>query len=339
MSIFDTIKQGIEEGWDFVKENLKVKINNLLREEMYVLIIENPQIALAEWLVDAAFMMKDLGLGDMSTWKVYKLIKLFEKSQGVFEQNIVLKNGNSIPAKELMEKLKANSIKISAGEKKMVLSKAIWDRMKLSGFLDRTLSALGEENPLVDMLIFNASFSKMAYCNTSFDETWKIIDEGVVKAVSGNFDYPVAYFFKRNESHISNRLLVGEFLSPNEKLISQNKRYYLKYSPNGILELCRASDDQQYWSRGTITKNAWRVYFQDDGNIVIYSEVNQVNRPEWSSDSFGFKDIYKTYPIKEGTLILLNSGNIAAYASGKNYWNSGTIAEIPGAIGGPDKYK
>lgn len=110
-----------------------------------------------------------------------------------------------------------------------------------------------------------------------------------------------------------NRLNADQWLIVEEKLISSNKLFELKYQSDGNLVLYR--EGTPIWASNTINPNPGAATMQGDGNFILYTADGV---PYWSTNTFG-----------EGYyLILQNDGNVVLYDS-NNEWKWQTDTDDP----------
>ena len=98
---------------------------------------------------------------------------------------------------------------------------------------------------------------------------------------------------------MSNQLLPGQSLAPNEKLVSENGAYVFILQVDGNLVLYTGA--KALWASGTNGKAVKECIMQTDGNLVLYGYDNNA---VWASGTNG----------KPGShLIVQNDGNVVIY--------------------------
>ena len=99
------------------------------------------------------------------------------------------------------------------------------------------------------------------------------------------------------------RMLPGDFLYPNDFLISQNGLWKLKYQTNGNLVLYDANESQAYWETGTWNTGQAPGYvtLQTDGNLLM------VGSPDigaiWATNTYPHPDA--TFRIQDDRNLIL----------------------------------
>jgi hypothetical protein len=104
-------------------------------------------------------------------------------------------------------------------------------------------------------------------------------------------------------------------LNPGESLVSENGNYRLVYQGDGNLVIY--SPRRAIWQSKTAGRSPGFFAVQGDGNLVIYGKTGQVY---WSSQSQN-KGGDKLYMQGDGSLVLYTP-------QGKAVWNSGTFKKI-----------
>lgn len=105
-----------------------------------------------------------------------------------------------------------------------------------------------------------------------------------------------------------NALSSGDILSSGESLYSANKQYRFVMGRDGILVVYNSNQDP-FWFVPTMQARAY-FKFELDGNLVIYSEQNQIL---WES---------KTANSGANYLVMHSNGNLVLYADEKSIWDS-----------------
>lgn len=105
-----------------------------------------------------------------------------------------------------------------------------------------------------------------------------------------------------------NALSSGDILSSGESLYSANKQYRFVMGRDGILVVYNSNQDP-FWFVPTMQARAY-FQFELDGNLVIYSEQNQIL---WES---------KTANSGANYLVMHSNGNLVLYADEKSIWDS-----------------
>jgi hypothetical protein len=83
---------------------------------------------------------------------------------------------------------------------------------------------------------------------------------------------------------MSDRLLPGQQLNVNDKLISNNGRVTLVMQADGNVVLYRTDDSAALWASNTWGKPVTHAIMQQDGNFVAYDSSGH---PYWSSGTWG----------------------------------------------------
>ena len=126
----------------------------------------------------------------------------------------------------------------------------------------------------------------------------------------------------------SDKLLPGETLTENQKLISLNGKYSLIMQDDGNAVIYRQVNNSRpaIWATGTNGQGkGCKFICQTDGNLVIY---NSSGTPVWSSGTYG-------KPISG--LIMQNDGNLVLYNGTSPVWSSNTFEQFISFKGGKDK--
>ena len=105
----------------------------------------------------------------------------------------------------------------------------------------------------------------------------------------------------------------------NGTLTSDNSRYKLKLKENGELDIYCAAQD--IWSSNTANSNATKLHFQNDGNLVLYTESGS---PVWETDTnieYGYvpEKVDKVVLQDDGNLVMSFPNNEVKWASGSNF--------------------
>lgn len=107
----------------------------------------------------------------------------------------------------------------------------------------------------------------------------------------------------------------GAQLTPEQFLLSQNRRFKLLYQADGNLVLYRAGGGV-LWASNTVTNAPGFVAMQGDGNLVIYSNSQKV---EFATGTDGNQSV---------KLVLQNDGNLVIYsAAGKPIFATNTVVK------------
>ena len=102
----------------------------------------------------------------------------------------------------------------------------------------------------------------------------------------------------------------NQYLIPEDRLCSAQKKFYLQYQNDGNLVIYDANNNP-IWASNTSGKSAWRTYMQPDGNFVIYSSVWN---PIWATNTSGNNN---------SKIVMQDDGNLVIYnAAGKPIWAS-----------------
>lgn len=109
---------------------------------------------------------------------------------------------------------------------------------------------------------------------------------------------------------VRNYLQEGNFLLPQDRLFSQNQKYYLIYQTDGNLVVYDSTDKVQWASDKFGTP--WRTYMQDDGNFVVYTDYS---KPIWSSGVYGSQ-------YKGSKLFVQDNGDLTIYHQDKKIWSN-----------------
>lgn len=105
----------------------------------------------------------------------------------------------------------------------------------------------------------------------------------------------------------------GEFLSPNEALVSSNGVFKLCYEKEGNLALySRAADDQWMKAWESQTTKIGKAVFQNDGQLAIIPEDGS---EPWVSGYFHWIRDGKSRNYSKGMLVLQDDGNLVVYDS------------------------
>ena len=105
-------------------------------------------------------------------------------------------------------------------------------------------------------------------------------------------------------------------MESNGTLKSINSRYKLTLKENGELGIYCAA--QYIWLSNTANSNATKLHFQNDGNLVLYTESGS---PVWATDTtrFGAGKIGdKVVLHDDGNLVMHLSDNRIWWSSGSN---------------------
>jgi len=94
------------------------------------------------------------------------------------------------------------------------------------------------------------------------------------------------------------------------------ERYVLHFTSAGNLELWNSASRRLLWESGTAGRGAARLKMQDDGNLVIYDDLQQ---PLWDSGTAG---------NDRAVLAVQADGNVVIYSSDKRpLWHTATYEE------------
>ena len=99
-------------------------------------------------------------------------------------------------------------------------------------------------------------------------------------------------------------MLGGDRLYPNDFLISQNGLWKLKYQTDGNLVLYNADESKDYWASNTSGQAAGYLTLQDDGNLVIYSNMGVAY---WATNTAGNPGA--TFFIQDDRNLILAAAN------------------------------
>ena len=104
----------------------------------------------------------------------------------------------------------------------------------------------------------------------------------------------------------------GEHLKPEEKLVSPNRRYELRFMKNGNLELFDTEEKKVLWDTKTAEKGAVNCILQkNDGHLVIYDKEN---KPIWATNRYSKEfDGSKLVLRNEGFFEIINKHNVSIY--------------------------
>ena len=103
-------------------------------------------------------------------------------------------------------------------------------------------------------------------------------------------------------------------LESNGTLTSGNGRYKLTFRDNGELDVYCAA--QYIWSSNTANSSATKLHFQNDGNLVLYTNSGAT---VWATDTHS---ITHWIPDK---LVLQNNGNLVmSFSDNEVEWSSGS---------------
>ena len=111
---------------------------------------------------------------------------------------------------------------------------------------------------------------------------------------------------------MSNTLVPGNSLMPNQELVSTNGKWKLIMQTDGNLVLYRTETGFAEWSTKTNGQDVKGAFMQGDGNFVLYTFAN---KPVWDSKTYGKPGSY---------LILQDDGNLVIYQPNVAVWASGT---------------
>ncbi len=115
----------------------------------------------------------------------------------------------------------------------------------------------------------------------------------------------------------SDTLLGGQTLGPGQTLASGDGHYLLAMQTDGNLVLYvmnGSSIHRAVWSTGTHGDNGARAVLQSNGNLVLFSPVNEAL---WSSNTSG---------VGCANLVVQDDGNLVMYAGKHNVWSTHTVA-------------
>lgn len=118
----------------------------------------------------------------------------------------------------------------------------------------------------------------------------------------------------------TNTISAGAKLTEGQRLISNNKNYYLAMQADGNLCIYTSSNTFVWCSMLYLGKGSY-VTMQTDGNLVVY---NGKNETAWNSMTQAFYDPkYATAEWKPVRAVLEDNGTLSLYtASNKNVWSS-----------------
>lgn len=91
-------------------------------------------------------------------------------------------------------------------------------------------------------------------------------------------------------------------MESNRTLLSDNGKYKLTLKGNGELDIYCAA--QYIWSSNTANSNATKLNFQNDGNLVLYTESGS---PVWATNT---NTEISNAPEKVDKIVLQNDGNL-----------------------------
>jgi len=112
----------------------------------------------------------------------------------------------------------------------------------------------------------------------------------------------------------SDRLLPGQQLHTNERLVSANGRVTLIMQDDGNLVLYRTDNNEALWASNTQGEPVTHAIMQDDGNFVAYDDAGKAY---WSSDTWGNPGAW---------VIAQSDGNLVVYSSlNSPLWASNTV--------------
>jgi len=111
--------------------------------------------------------------------------------------------------------------------------------------------------------------------------------------------------------------LTGQ-MSPNQYIMSNNKRYILTYQTDGNLVLYKNGNDVHrlscLWGSGTQQTSPRKVSMQGDGNLVVYGE----HKARWASHTNSEEN-------RGSRLVMQDDGNLVMYRpDGTPIWSTGT---------------
>ncbi|HYE15940.1 MAG TPA: hypothetical protein VD968_15970 [Pyrinomonadaceae bacterium] len=138
-----------------------------------------------------------------------------------------------------------------------------------------------------------------------------VLRDGFFEVIDREGDpvYDTRWLLRREQE---NALGPDEFLAPGERLVSQNRRYELRYLHNGNLELYDGVDNKVCWHSGTAGTGAWRCVMQRrNGQFVVYAKEQA---PVWATKPDNSK-------FADSTLTLLDDGTLRLGTPENNiYW-------------------
>lgn len=114
------------------------------------------------------------------------------------------------------------------------------------------------------------------------------------------------------------RLMPGQQLNVDQRLISGNGRVVLIMQADGNLVLYREDDGVPLWASNTWGTPATHAVMQTDGNFVVYDDAG---KPYWATGTWGQPGNW---------LVLQNDGNLVLYNhSGTAVWATNTAQNWP----------
>ena len=132
-----------------------------------------------------------------------------------------------------------------------------------------------------------------------------------------NKDFSHSSFFGVIGNCFKDRCIREAILESNGTLTSDNSRYKLKLKENGELDIYCAS--QYIWSSNTAGSNATKLHFQNDGNLVLYTESGST---VWETDT---NTEYGYVPEKVDKVVLQDNGNLVmSFPNNDVKWTSGS---------------
>jgi hypothetical protein len=117
---------------------------------------------------------------------------------------------------------------------------------------------------------------------------------------------------------MSDRLLPGQQLNVNDKLISNNGRVQLIMQADGNVVLYRTDDGLALWASNTWGQPVTHAIMQQDGNFVAYDNAGHAH---WSSNTWNNPGAW---------LVLQDDGNLVIYSlSNAPLWATNTVQNWP----------
>lgn len=113
-------------------------------------------------------------------------------------------------------------------------------------------------------------------------------------------------------------LVVGQTMSPGQRLDSANGLYRFVFQTDSNLVVRRVSDSAALWASDTNGQGGSRLVLQNDGNLVLYTSANVAL---WSSRTAG---------NAASRLVMRDDGNLVIYnTSNATIWSTDTGATEP----------
>lgn len=219
-----------------------------------------------------------------------------------------LKEKAQAARKEIIDFLQKEGVTIQPGDFKQVNNEKNYNPLRMI-----TPSGWGGLFGASDMTLFIAteSLSRVALFNTNSDWSWIVQPNLVVRSKYGHIwqeDKNAGYY----RFSVSDRLVAGQCLKPNESISSPDRCYDFVYQEDGnavIYKRDKPKGEKAIWSSNTHQKPAWRTYMQDDGNFVVYAEEG---KPVWASNVYGEGEKFADCSLvmqDDGRLVVYNRNN------------------------------